>query len=657
MTSQTKHEITVDPGLLFEKAPLGITVMSPDLRFAYVNPRFTELFGYTREDLPTKEQWFLLAYPDPLYRDRVLTQWKEDQRRLAPTESSQSYQILVQCKDGTTRAVVVHSVFTRDGGQILFYEDSTEQRRTENTLSEALARFEAIVQNTPLVAIQGFNRQGLIHHWNPASEKVFGYAAPEVLDKTIQDIFLDKEMALRFETMLAHVWSTGKIVAPQEWPIVHRDGTQRWVYSSFFPLIGQGEVSEVFCMAVDITSRKEAEESLRDRERKYRLLAENSAEIIWTSTLDGQITYVSPAIQELRGFTPEEFVQMPLEAVFTPHSLAVLHRTVREENAKPKAERWKQRTVELETYSRGKSLTVWSEISARGTRGQDGQLVGLQGVSRDITERRRAEQERQQLQEQLLYAKKMESLGVLAGGIAHDFNNLLTGILGNAELALLELPEQSPAREFIEAVVASGQRGAELSKQMLAYSGKGRFVVQTVRLNEAVEEALSLLPNAIREKARFDCHFDPACPCIDADLPQLRQVIMNLIVNAAESIGETKGDIVLSTSTMECNPAFLREGYADDSAKIGLYACLEVRDAGCGMAPEVQQRIFDPFFTTKFPGRGLGLAATLGIVRGHHGAIHVHSTPGAGSTFKVFFPLSAQTETAPRPQPGKEPRA
>lgn len=274
----------------------------------------------------------------------------------------------------------------------------------------------------------------------------------------------------------------------------------------------------------------------------------------------------------------------------------------------------------------------------------------------DANERLRAEiRERERLEEQrfearLQHTQKLESLGVLAGGIAHDFNNLLVGMLGNAGLALLELPEKSPARPAVEQIETAARRAAELTHQLLAYSGKGRFVVGPVDLSKLVSEMLDLLEVSISKKVELQCSFDEALPMIRADASQLRQVIMNLITNASDALGEKPGVVTLRTGSLVVDRRFLEDTWASEAVPEGRYVFLEVTDTGQGMDASIKERMFDPFFTTKSTGRGLGLASILGIVRGHKGLIRVDSEPGVGTAIKVLMPVSGKapaSETAP----------
>ena len=254
----------------------------------------------------------------------------------------------------------------------------------------------------------------------------------------------------------------------------------------------------------------------------------------------------------------------------------------------------------------------------------------------DVTERRA-------LERQMHRAQKLESLGVLSSGIEHDYNNLLTAVMGNLSLALLEIPPGSPAREQLLDAEEATERAAELAQQMLAYSGKGRFVITRVKLQHVVEEMAQMLQVSISKKATLRFDFAPDAPTIEADATQLRQIVLNLLINASDAIGDEGGEIRISTGALECSRAYLATTWLQDPLPEGRYAYLEVADTGCGIPEDQLARIFDPFFTTKFTGRGLGLSAVQGIVRGHkRGALKVSSEPGKGTSFRVLFPVVSE---------------
>lgn len=264
-------------------------------------------------------------------------------------------------------------------------------------------------------------------------------------------------------------------------------------------------------------------------------------------------------------------------------------------------------------------------------------------VLTDLTERKRAEAEKLEMERRLLHAQKLESLGVLAGGIAHDFNNLLTGILGNLDLALLSLPSGSSAQSRIEQAILASYRAVDLTRQMLAYSGKGKFEIKPVDINRIVRENADLFRASISRTVAFNISPNMGLPLIEADPGQIQQVIMNLITNASEAIGTGTGIITVTTGVKECGPDYLKASRLEEKPEPGQFVFVEVIDNGCGMNKETVNRLFEPFFTTKFTGRGLGMAAVLGIIRGHRGAILVDSEPGKGSTFRVLFPVIEKT--------------
>lgn len=274
-------------------------------------------------------------------------------------------------------------------------------------------------------------------------------------------------------------------------------------------------------------------------------------------------------------------------------------------------------SIELEYQDRLIGITVDPMFDS------DGNIVGAVQIVRDLTEKRR-------LEEQFRESQKFETIGTLAAGVAHDFNNLLTSIMGNASLVLEGLPKGSQYREKLADVVRAGQRAAELTHQLLAYSGKGRHFMQKVDLSALVERTQSLIEASVPKKVSLEIRLQHNLPRIDADPNQVQQMVLNLVSNAAEAIGDGAGIIGISTC-------------AEPNACI-----LEVRDTGCGMDTTTKTRMFDPFFTTKFTGRGLGLAAVAGIARTHKAAIQVQSTPGQGTTFRVSFPAeeAAQQVTA-----------
>lgn len=279
-------------------------------------------------------------------------------------------------------------------------------------------------------------------------------------------------------------------------------------------------------------------------------------------------------------------------------------------------------------------------------------------LSEQAQELARQFDQHQRFEEGLRETQRLESLGMLAGGIAHDFNNILTSLLGYADLALLDLPDGSPAALSIVEIISGVQRAAELTEQMLAYSGKGRFASTSVRIAELVHEMASFVRISIPKKVEIVYCSDPCVPLVFADATQIRQVIMNLILNAAEAIGDQHGRIAVATGLVPPNDRRLREGMLPVADPSRTHIVVEVRDTGSGMTPEVLKRLFDPFFTTKISGRGLGMSVVQGIVRGHAGGIAVESAPGVGTTIMVYLPAIPGPEPAAHapPQARSEPQ-
>jgi len=280
----------------------------------------------------------------------------------------------------------------------------------------------------------------------------------------------------------------------------------------------------------------------------------------------------------------------------------------------------------------------------------EGKARGCVATLQDISAQKLAEQERAAVERRLQETQKLESLGVLAGGIAHDFNNLLTGILGNASLARLDLPPgHANVRASLDNLEQATVRAADLCKQMLAYAGKGRFIIQPLSLSRLVKETADLLEVSLGRKSTLRLQLANDLPAFQGDATQVSQILMNLVLNASEALGEKGGNIIVSTGSVQATRDYFTKAKFHEPVAEGNYVFVEISDNGCGMDKETQARIFDPFFTTKFTGRGLGLAAVMGIVRGHKGAIQVYSELGKGTTFKVYFPALGQRATPPAP--------
>ncbi|UPU34760.1 CHASE domain-containing protein [Geomonas paludis] len=386
------------------------------------------------------------------------------------------------------------------------------------------------------------------------------------------------------------------------------------------------------------TSAIRAALALRESQERYRKISEDSPAYICTYLPDGTLTYVNPALAKGAHMAQAEMAGKNfLEFLLPEYRSQVL------DFLGALSPEYPTDTRELAFFGPGSSV-LWHQWTNRGIF-DEGRLVEVQGVGQDITERKKAEEERVRYEQQLLHAQKMESLGVLAGGIAHDFNNILMAIIGNVDLSLMKLPEDSPITTNLKNIETAANRAAYLAKQMLAYSGKGRFLVEKADLNRLIEDLRHVLETSA---GNADIKLDLArpLPAVEADLTQMRQILMNLVQNSGESMGEQRGEITIRTGAVNLDRDSVKGLILGENMSEGPHVFFEVVDNGSGMDAEVVPKIFDPFFTTKFTGRGLGLAAVHGIVRGHRGGIRIYSEPGHGTTFKVLLPAS---EPVPEP--------
>jgi len=379
----------------------------------------------------------------------------------------------------------------------------------------------------------------------------------------------------------------------------------------------------------DITERHEREARLRLFEAALRNVRESILMTDADLNVPGpQIIYANPAFEQMTGYSLAELAGQTPRMLQGPH-------TSRDTLARLRVSLERHETFVGEVVNYRKDGTPYTvEWSIGPVRDETGRVTNYVAVQRDVTERKRIE-------ERLLEAQKLESLGVLAGGVAHDFNNLLMAVLGNVDLVQAQLPDSSPANAPLGQIKLAARRAADLTSQMLAYAGKGHFVTSLLDLNEVIVEMAHLLKTSTHRTASLSFSLTARLPQIEADPTQIRQVAMNLITNAAEAIGERAGAIRLETSRLVASRRYLGECVLGRDLAPGEYVALTVADSGCGMDAATQARIFEPFFTTKFTGRGLGLAAVHGIVRSHRGAIHVESRPDDGTTLTVLFRAAA----------------
>lgn len=386
-------------------------------------------------------------------------------------------------------------------------------------------------------------------------------------------------------------------------------------------------------LEADVGERRMATEALRMLERAV----EQSIDGIAVLDMAGSTQFVNEAWARMHGYEVPEVLGHHLSLFHTPDQM--------EEQIEPFLKKVRQHGAhEAEAWHRRKDGGVFpTRMSFTLLRDGDGSDVGFVGITRDITESRKAAEEQVRLEAKVQHNEKLKSLGVLAGGIAHDFNNLLTGVLGNAGLLHRELAGSAELVERVRQIEASAERAAELTDQLLAYAGEDQLIVRPLQLNDIAEGLVMTLEKIVPEQAELRIDLNKYLPRIEANAGQLRQILTALVTNAGESLDDRRGWIEIATELRDIGRDELSSGVLDVALPPGPYVVLRVRDNGCGMDDETRTRMFDPFFSTKFTGRGLGLAATLGIVRGHGGTIRVRSKPGGGTSLEILFPALEET--------------
>jgi two-component system cell cycle sensor histidine kinase/response regulator CckA len=633
---------------IFDKAPVGIEQVAPDGRLLTINPHLANLLGFSADEL------LQLTVRDITDPEDVEADFNLAQRLLAGEIDSYTLEKRYRTREGASIWIqATCSAVRTAAGEPLYrlsvVQDITQRRRAAEELRRSEARFRAVFDQAA-VGISLVGADGRFLAVNQRLCDLLGTARNDLLQLTFMEITHPDELQEDVE-------QSGKLLAGQidsyslEKRYLRHDGTPVWVSLTSSAVRG-GDVQPLYRVNVvqDITERKRAEEQLRQSEERFRQLAENIQEVFWITSADGyELVYLSPAYEAIWGRDSERIYRRPMNWLDDIHP---------EDRERVKAAFGINAPLgqydEEYRIVRPDGGIRWIRDRGFPILDQAGQVYRIAGIAEDVTQRVQAEEERRRLEAQIQQAQKLESLGVLAGGIAHDFNNLLTGVLGNVSLAQLDLPTDSPARQPIQQIETAALRAADLTKQMLAYSGKGRFVIQPIDLSRLVEEMANLLLTVISKKAVMRFEFAPGLPSILGDATQVRQIVMNLITNASDAIGDGSGVIAIRTGVMEADEDYLAATDVKDRLPPGNYVYVEVADTGCGMDEATLARIFDPFFTTKFVGRGLGLAAVLGIVRGHHGTIKVCSEPARGSSFRVLFPCSELIDRTPSEAPPGE---
>lgn len=505
---------------------------------------------------------------------------------------------------------------------------------------ESLERIPGLLKKLLETGIQGkiillYNKQSnttIQYYINDLAAAIIGTDAKNLQDSDPGDFLHPQDDESAKEQLLAKVLKGESV----ELQLRMTSATKKErVIIAKLELIHENEKQAfVYCLITDITGQKQMIDSLKNSEQNLRDLLDGIPIVIYVMDSVGRIIFANKTGMAVSGYTAEDIGKVNILDILDEPGRQALIETRKEISLgiQPKTKLYRIRTaagewIPMEGVS--KAVTIG-----------DQQL--FLGAAIEISERLKAEDERRRYQEKMVQAQKLEGLGILAGGVAHDFNNILTGILGFFELIAKYnlVAADSKLASYLLQMEESANQARSLAQQMLAYAGGTQFIISTVPLNDLIKEMGLMLTSLVSKKADLKMNFDPALPLILGDLTQLRQVVLNLVTNSSEALGNDPGDITIATRVQELSADYFT-GYLPEKLPPGKYAVVEVSDSGCGMDADTVMRMFDPFFSTKFTGRGLGLAAVLGIVKAHKGDINVYSEKGKGTSIKVFFPIIA----------------
>ncbi|MBW1730771.1 MAG: PAS domain S-box protein [Deltaproteobacteria bacterium] len=610
---------------LFEDASVPLYQTSSDGEILYVNSAVVRLLGF-----PDKESLMHVNAGD-LEDPEVRRKMHEMLRR---GEIVQGYETRVRRYDGSFIWVrdTSRAVFDSEGNILYFngsLEDISERKRAEEEIQKRQKYLESVLESAPdaIITVDSSHR---VIEWNPGAERIFGYTKEEARDRDLDELVARSDVMEEAKDFTKLVLC-GKALNPVETVRYRKDGTRVDVIASGAPIMIGGQLEGVVAVYKDITERKRAERALQESEKRYRSLFERLPVGLFVTTPDGRFLDANPAFVKMVG-CPD------LETLLNTPVLSFYHIPEERTTWKRMMETQDEKVAIEFRMRRLDGSPIWVRESARAVRDETGQVVCYEGVMEDITEIKQAEQEKEQLQQRLIHAQRMEAIGTLAGGIAHNFNNLLMGIQGHISLMRLDMEPDHPCQENLKSMEQLIRSGSRLTSQLLGYARKGQFEIRPLHLNEIIKETAETFGSTRRE-IRIHLDLDKDLSGVQADQGQMEQMLLNLFVNAAEAM-PGGGELFLKTRNVT-EAAMKGRPYKPAP---GNYVMITVTDTGIGMEKEVMDRIFEPFFTTKgfAKGTGLGLASVYGIVKGHKGYIDVFSEKGKGTRFEIFIPASKQ---------------
>jgi PAS domain S-box-containing protein len=511
-------------------------------------------------------------------------------------------------------------------------QEITGRKQLEVELEDTNKFLKNILDSSSSISIVSTDLEQNVLFWNKGAENIFGYKAEEIVGRQKIDILYPDDETKEIVNEIRSLIVKDKKNMNKEVKQITREGRTLWVNLNLTPSFDErGNVMGILGIGEDITERKKMDESLRESEEKYRTILESIEEGYFEADLTGNFTFLNDALCKISGYTRDELLGMNNRQYTAPKTAKKMYQIFNQVYRTGKL----ARVMDYEIITKDRSTKIL-EMSAYLIRGSEGEPIGFRGVVRDVTERKRAEEEKKTLEAQLQYAQRMEALGTLAGGIAHNFNNLLMGIQGNTTLMLLGADSAHPHYENLKIIEKLVDSGSKLTKQLLGYARKGRYEIKPLSVNRVIEETSETFSTT---KKDITVHRELAdnLHVVQADQGQIEQVLWNLYVNAADAMS-AGGELFLKTGNVTSHD-MKDKPY---KAKPGNYVLVMVRDTGTGMDRKTMERIFEPFFTTKglAEGTGLGLASVYGMVKAHGGYIDVESKKGRGTTFSIYLPAS-----------------
>ena len=608
----------------------GIAVLNENGEYVYLNKAHIAIYGYKDVGELMGKSWQVLYDYDELQRfqQEIMPEFSQKGQWLGEATGKKA--------DGTMFPQDLSLTALKNGGLICVVRDITERKRVEDALRESEKKYRLLTEKmTDIVWIVDMNFHTL--YITPSVRVVLGFSPEERIPLEAEEQMTPASLALAIETLTRELVIEGQGLGDPDRTVnllleyYHRDGSTRWLETTIGGLRDdQGVLKELHGVSRDVTARKQAEEAVKKGEEMLRLITENMSDMIRVTDLQGNNIYVSPSHVKGLGYTLEERVGKSAFDVVHPDDIEMIINKYAEGLATEKRIKVEYRVRHADGHY------VWLDTVADLLRNDQGEPTAVVMSSRDISDRKIMEEERQKLEQQLLQSQKMDAIGQLAGGVAHDFNNMLSVIIGNTEMVINKLGHSDPLRLQMQDIMNAGMRSADLTRQLLAFARRQTVSPKVLDLNDTVSRMLKMLQRLIGENIKLIWKPGQKPWSVRMDPSQIDQLLANLTVNARDAMNKA-GEIIIETSNTICDEAY-RQTHPEWIP--GEYVVLSVSDDGCGMEKETMDNIFEPFFTTKKDGQGtgLGLATVYGIVKQNDGFINVYSEPGMGATFRIYLP-------------------